>query len=225
MTTQPCEICMEDKLLSQHTYCPNGHLGGCQKCHMNLVKSLYETSTTGKVFADTTTAQQCMFCRQHMWDRLMGENWSLKLTKVQPILCYNMMKRLYGREVGFDRRDMVEIVEKYNDFAAPEIEDYKFIEGAFLIHKGDINDLCKTIGDEDGWNLCKSAVELTKEEEEEGEEEEDEEELEVVSIIMNGKTYYLDEKTRQLYNPETSEEEGFLPLGGEIERVCVGGID
>ena len=100
MTTQPCEICMEDKLLSQHTYCPNGHLGGCQKCHMNLVKTLYETSTTGKVFADATTAQNCMFCRQHLWDRLMGENWSLKLSKLQPILCYNMMKRLTGDDDG-----------------------------------------------------------------------------------------------------------------------------
>jgi hypothetical protein len=49
-----------------------------------------------------------------------------------------------------------------------------------------------------------SAVELT-------EEEDEEEKVEVREIIVDGKKYYYDEKTRQLYNPETSEEEGFLP--------------
>tara|TARA_R110000787_G_scaffold215959_1_gene325151 strand:- start:23 stop:589 length:567 start_codon:yes stop_codon:yes gene_type:complete len=169
-TKQTCEICMEDKLLSQHTYCPNGHLGGCQKCHMNLVKSLYEGSTNGIVFSgdlqtgSNTTAQKCMFCREHMWDRLMGEGWSKKLSNIQPILVYNMMKRLYGfmGEDG-ELNDIVEQHKRAMAVCESKTEDYKFIDGAFLVHDENINDLCKTLGDVDGWIKCKTLSDYTKE--------------------------------------------------------------
>ena len=163
-TKQTCEICMEDKLLSQHTFCPNGHLAGCQKCHMNLVKTLYETSTTGQVFGDVTTAQKCMFCRADLHDRLMGEGWSKKLSNIQPILVYNMMKRLYGFECCRANGGLKDIVDRHISIIGnPTTEDYKFIDGAFLVHDENINDLCKTLGDVDGWIKCKTLSDYTKE--------------------------------------------------------------
>jgi hypothetical protein len=232
MTTQPCEICMEDKLLSQHTFCPNGHLGGCQKCHMNLVKSLYETSTTGKVFDGDTTAQKCMFCRASMWDRVMGENWSLKLSKLQPILCYNMMVRLYGHS-GNGREA---VVEGYNGYVSPEAEDYKFIDGAFIYHDENIKELCKSLGKNTKlWKFCLTLENYTKEtheknkamavewkekrekKEENGTEwdSDSDDEMEVEEITYKGIKFYYNAETRVMYNQDTSEAVGNLPIDAE----------
>jgi len=107
MTTHTCEICMEEYPVDQHTVCLNGHFGGCQKCHMKLVRAKYMNGESAYKDESLNT-QKCMMCRRHMNDEQMGVNWGQKLYTLQPIMMYT----------GFSMEEkwnitLVEVITKY----------------------------------------------------------------------------------------------------------------
>ena len=80
----------------------NGHFGGCQKCHMKLVKSKYESGefAFGKslIIVDTyhkknSNTQKCMMCRRPIFDDEMGVNWLKKLSKMLPLMMHAGLKK------------------------------------------------------------------------------------------------------------------------------------
>ena len=187
--TFTCDICMEDKSISQHTICPNGHLAGCQKCHMSLIKNLYEQ--TLNVFTGDTSAQKCMFCREHLKDVLMGENWALKLHKLQAVMMYKWVKKI-EKDITFDeiRFRLGRGDEKPKPFS------YKNVE--LLTEKVDsIRLICKIIP------YVFKDVKIIEEEEED---EDEDEEIEVEEVEVKGKKYLYDENRKNYYDIETHEQ-------------------
>ena len=118
------------------------------------------------------------------------------------------------KEDEMTQHEAVEFSNIQDDWNDKKTEDEK--KDWWMAHNGRIEFVTATekeVEEEgaDEWGAIRhfvdkreSAVELT-------EEKDEEEKVEVIEIIVDGKKYYYDEKTRQLYNPETSEEEGFLP--------------
>ncbi len=93
-----CHVCYEDKPFTEHAWCSNGHLAGCQRCHMNLIKSLYMKTDLrkSKVFGEhgESSCQACMFCRHKLYDYQMGINWQVKLEKLQPIMVTLSLRKI-----------------------------------------------------------------------------------------------------------------------------------
>jgi len=140
---------MEEKPISQHTICTNGHLGGCQKCHMSRIRALYRErfdiySPEGN--QEDCLAQRCMFCRNHIFDIFMGENWAMKLHKIQCIAIYQgMVEREpdYGKQMSLEQ--VMENHEKYS--TKPKPRSYQPIRDMVeQIDKSQINDFCKYLG-------------------------------------------------------------------------------
>ena len=124
MTTFTCEICCEEKTIGEMTLCGNGHFGGCQKCHMEVVKAKYKSDAN--VFR-RGNIQQCMFCREPLKDSQMGSNWAIKLKKLQPI----MMAGCPEVKEMMERTSMTlhELVKCYNDSTSdPEPLNFDILE-------------------------------------------------------------------------------------------------
>ena len=92
MSSYMCEICSEEKQISEMTLCGNGHFGGCQKCHMEFIKTSYK-KTLNVFGGGVPQVQHCMFCREDLRDIQMGEDWGIKLHRLQPIMMYNHLKQ------------------------------------------------------------------------------------------------------------------------------------
>ncbi len=126
MTTYNCEICFQDKRLGEMTLCGNGHFGGCQKCHMELIKAKYKSSLyVFDVKKEDSNVQCCMFCREDLADYQMGEDWALKLHRLQPIMMFNNASKagLLGE------RSLLDALDNYNKvFKKPEPFKYDVFE-------------------------------------------------------------------------------------------------
>lgn len=105
-----CEICYEDKPYHAHTFCSNGHLGGCQKCHMELVKTAYKSDLF--VHHKGSNVGRCMFCREKMGDLQMGESWGKKLLNIQPICMWLKSKEMFGDDF---KPTLQEVLDDYRN--------------------------------------------------------------------------------------------------------------
>ena len=106
-TNHTCEICMEEYPVDQHTICLNGHFGGCQKCHMKLVRAKYMNGQSAYK-DEALNTQKCMMCRRHIHDEQMGVNWAQKLYTLQPIMMYTGLSNEETRNIT-----LVEVITKY----------------------------------------------------------------------------------------------------------------
>ena len=79
-----CPCCFEEKPFEKHASCENDHLGGCQKCHINVIREAYSHSITP--FRDDKTVQNCMICRQYIPDIRMGRKWNSIVISIQTLL-------------------------------------------------------------------------------------------------------------------------------------------
>tara|TARA_R110001606_G_scaffold8830_3_gene38764 strand:+ start:1967 stop:2785 length:819 start_codon:yes stop_codon:yes gene_type:complete len=152
----------------------------------------------------------CVDCNRDFTDECDGRSSFDEIGKIQCEDCF-----LKEKEDEMTQHEAVEFSNIQDDWNDKKTEDEK--KDWWMAHNGRIEFVTATekeVEEEgaDEWGAIRhfvdkreSAVDLTKEEEDE------EEKVEVREIIVDGKKYYYDEKTRQLYNPETSEEEGFLP--------------
>ena len=210
MTTYTCDICSEEKTLSQMTLCGNGHFGGCQKCHMQFIKEQYKTSF--RIFGGDSMVQKCMYCREDMDDRQMGEDWSLKLSKLQPIMMLNYINNNFENVNNVKIKD---IVSDYDDKAKPKPFSYDILEELVekTKHRNGLKALCKTLGqrfisDIEFNALFISYLDLDCE----ADDDDDEDEIEIEIICINGKEYYMTEN-KELYDPETED------LIGKYDKV------
>ena len=146
MTTYNCEICFQDKKLGEMTLCGNGHFGGCQKCHMELIKSKYTSSLAVFDGPKDSNVQCCMFCRADLVDKQMGEDWAVKLHRLQPIMMFN-----HASKAGLlGERSLLDGMANYNKMIKkPEPYKYKMFED--LLDKDSSlteKDMCKMVGAE-----------------------------------------------------------------------------
>ena len=197
MTTYTCDICSEEKTLSQMTLCQNGHFGGCQKCHMEFVKVQYKK--TFKVYGyDDSVVQKCMYCREKMYDHQMGEDWAIKLSKLQPLMMAQYLNE-NCENVNIDLQDV--ITSKAEQLGNVKSFKYNTFEELVEMFKdrNSVKALCKVIQKSDALDfvaLFMSYLDV--------EESDDDEDIEVERININGKEYYMtDDKV--LYDPETED--------------------
>jgi hypothetical protein len=164
MTTFTCEICCEEKTLGEMTLCGNGHFGGCQKCHMEVVKAKYKSETN--VYRGGYI-QQCMFCREHLKDSQMGNNWAIKLHKLQPIMMASSPKI----KENMERTSMTlhKLVKIYNDSTYdPEPLNYDLLEKFMasqsfgLSQEQRIKFICKIVGDSATNSIIGDFTDLSK---------------------------------------------------------------
>ena len=87
--TVECPCCFEHVQWEKMTVCSNGHPGGCQKCHMKLVKSTYESGKSAYI-GGTTNCQKCFVCRNQLCDTRMGRGWTRLLRNVQTLMVLKM---------------------------------------------------------------------------------------------------------------------------------------
>lgn len=184
MTTYNCEICSEEKELGQMTFCGNGHFGGCQKCHMEFIKTSYKT--TLNVFRGQQH-QRCMFCREDLYDIQMGEDWAVKLYSLQPIMMYNYLKQQGGK----GELTLKELISRYNlTLRKPKSFSYEWIKDIMAEYKGiSVKLIClfMTQLDKDMSNdQIKSLFSRMSYCEDE--------EIEVVKIYVDGVLHYQDDK-------------------------------
>jgi hypothetical protein len=81
-----CVSCLEVVFKEKHVECINGHSGGCQKCHMLLLKAKYSKNI--KVYnSDSEKNTQCCFtCREPIPDINMGTHWKKNMDRLQPLM-------------------------------------------------------------------------------------------------------------------------------------------
>ena len=148
MSSYMCEICSEEKQISEMTLCGNGHFGGCQKCHMEFIKTSYK-KTLNVFGGGVPQVQHCMFCRENMRDIQMGEDWGIKLHRLQPIMMYNYLKQ----QGGEGELTLKEIISRHNlALRKPKSFSYEWIKDVMAEHKGiSLKDICSfmDIVDED----------------------------------------------------------------------------
>ena len=199
MTTYTCDICSEEKTLSQMTLCKNGHFGGCQKCHMEFVKVQYKK--TFKVYGyDNSVVQKCMYCREKMYDHQMGEDWGIKLSKLQPIMMAQYLNE-NCENVNIDLKDV--IASKAEQLGNVKSFKYNIFEELVETFKdrNSVKALCKVIQKSDAPDFVELFMSYLDVEESD---DDDDEEIEVERININGKEYYMtDDKV--LYDPETQD--------------------
>jgi hypothetical protein len=204
MTTYTCDICSEEKTLSQMTLCGNGHFGGCQKCHMQFIKEKYKTSF--RIFGGDSMVQKCMYCREKMHDYQMGENWSLKLSKLQPIMMLNYINNNFE---NVNNAKLSDIVSDCDDISKPKPFSYDMFEGLVekYKHRNGLKVLCKVTGKTFSSDIEFKALFMSY-----LDDDDDDDVIEVEIICINGKEYYMTEN-KELYNPETSD------LIGKYDKV------
>ena len=88
-----CPCCYEEKPYYKMTNCLNGHPGGCQKCHLMLFKTTYETR--GYEFDFHTSSCECCFlCRRKIPVEQMGIDYEHALQKLLDTYSPSMSPRL-----------------------------------------------------------------------------------------------------------------------------------
>ena len=124
--TVECPSCFEHVQWEKMTVCSNGHPGGCQKCHMKLVKSTYESGT--KAYSGgTTNCQKCFMCRDEIDDTRMGRGWTRLLRNVQALMVLKMKEAQGMPPLDADSRaNIVERTQQLCQAAFPltESDDY-----------------------------------------------------------------------------------------------------
>jgi len=208
-----CEICSEEKELGQMTLCGNGHFGGCQKCHLQFIKEQYKTDI--EVFnKQECTIQTCMFCREDLADFQMGDNWAMRLHRLQPIMMYQSAKK-HGYDI---EESLLELITKYNE-RVPTPPPFKYDMFIDVLKEarfdGSLKLLCKVVGlftDGMTYSEMKKMLLDWMPAYEEGSDS-----IEVYEIKISGKDYFKD-TTGKIYDPESKEVVG-MEKDGKVYKL------
>ena len=87
-----CVSCLEVVDKEKHVKCINGHSGGCQKCHMFLLKAKYSKNIKVYDNDEEQNVQSCFTCREPIPDINMGKNWKEHLSRLQPLFMMQTLK-------------------------------------------------------------------------------------------------------------------------------------
>jgi len=172
---------------------------------MSLVKSLYEENF--QVYGAKTTAQKCMFCREDLCDHFMGEDWAIKLNKIQGIMMHKWVEKVKG----VSKDGIFDMIDELKKIHSPNKVSYEIFEECVKDGRS-VKQICLFAK-----FLSEQAEDLSIDELKKGyksifnddNDEESEDEIEVEIEVINGKEYYYDPKEKKYYDPDTYKEVEF----------------